>query len=144
MSDRVFLDTNVLVYAFDEAEPAKKARAIEILGTWEKGATPAISTQVLQEFYVSVVRKLKVPLSEEDAEAAVLRLCRLPVVQVDPAVVLGAIRTSRRLRLSFWDALVVQAALEAGCKRLLTEDLQDGLLIDGVLLVENPFVQRPR
>lgn len=139
MSDRVFVDTNVLVYAFDASEPAKKARALEILGAYSSRDTPTISTQILQEFYVSVVRKLKVPLSEEDAEAAVQRLCRLPVVQIDPAVVLAAIRTSRRMRLSFWDALVVQAALEGGCKRLLTEDLHHGTVVDGVLTIVNPF-----
>ena len=135
---RTFVDTNVLVYSMDVSVPEKRARALEVLGELT-GLPPTISTQVLQEFYV-VVRRLAVPMSEKAAEREVERLSRLPVVRPDPAMILAAIRLTRRLKLSFWDARIVQAALESGCTRLLTEDLQHGQLIDGRLRVENPFL----
>jgi len=136
MSGRAFLDTNVLVYLFDRDTPAKQRRAREVLET--EGGSAAVSTQVLQEFYVTVTRKLGQPLAEKDAEAAVRDLAALEVVPVDTPLVLAAIARSRADRLSLWDALVVESALRAGCRRLLTEDLQDGRLF-GRLRVENPF-----
>lgn len=139
MSDRVFLDTNVLVYAFDDSDPAKKNRALEILGQVGKQLQAVVSTQVLQEFYVVVLRKLKQALSEDEAEGAVQRFAKLPVVLIDKAMILSAIRTSRAHQLSLWDALIVQSAKESGCRKLLTEDLQHGQRI-GSLQVENPFL----
>ena len=138
MSDRVFLDTNVLVYAFDDSDPAKKNRSLEILGQIGKQVQAVVSTQVLQEFYVVVLRKLKQSLSEDEAEGAVQRFAKLPVVLIDKAMVLSAIRTSRTHQLSLWDALIVQSAIESGCRKLLTEDLQHGQRI-GPLQIENPF-----
>jgi predicted nucleic acid-binding protein len=93
----------------------------------------------LQEFYVSVTRKLASPLPPEVAEARVRDFSWLPLVQVDPSLIVAAIARSRRLGFSFWDALIVEAALRAGAGRLLTEDLQDGQEIGG-LRVENPFL----
>ncbi len=136
MSDRAFLDTNVLVYLFDRDTPAKQQRAREVLEA--EGGSAAVSTQVLQEFYVTVTRKLGQPLAEKDAEAAVRDLAALEVVPVDTPLVLAAIARSRGDRISLWDALVVESALHAGCRRLLTEDLQDGRLF-GRIRVENPF-----
>ena len=136
MSGRAFLDTNVLVYLFDRDTPAKQRRAREVLET--EGGSAAVSTQVLQEFYVTVTRKLGQPLAEKDAEAAVRDLAALEVVPVDTPLVLAAIARSRGDRISLWDALVVESALHAGCRRLLTEDLQDGRLF-GRIRVENPF-----
>lgn len=139
MSDRVFLDTNVLVYVFDHDTPVKRERAKRIL----EGATPGevlvTSTQVLQEFYVTVTRKLKRPVPDADALAAVRGFSQLSMVQIDSPMIHGAIEFSQQKRISFWDALIVQAALEAGCDRLLTEDLHTGCEI-GRLRIENPFV----
>ena len=132
-----FVDTNVLVYRFDEDEPAKRECASAILESAAAGDV-VISTQVLQEFYVVVTRKLARPVSSEDAEQIVRGFARLPIVQVDAALVLAAIGTSRRHKLSFWDALIVQAALAGGCTRLLTEDLRHGTRYES-LRVENPF-----
>lgn len=137
MTARSFIDTNVLVYCFDSDEPAKRERALAIMDGAE-GSDLVVSTQVLQEFYVTVVRKLANPLPEADAEQAVADLALLPVVRIDARMVLLAIATSRAHRLSLWDALVLHAAIEAGCTRLLTEDLQHGFELDGVR-VENPF-----
>lgn len=136
MSDRAFLDTNVLVYLFDQDSPEKKRRAREILSA--EAPQAVISTQVLQEFYVSVTRKLGRPLPEADAEAAVRDLAHLDVHTVDVEMVVSAVARSRKDRLSLWDSLVVETALRAGCRRLLTEDMQDGQVF-GVLRVENPF-----
>jgi predicted nucleic acid-binding protein len=137
MNDRAFVDTNVLVYCFDSGESAKRTRALELLEGGEDELV--ISTQVLQEFYVTVVRKLARPLSEADAEKALHELSALPTVTVDTALVLSAVALARSQKLSLWDALIVEAARAAGCVRLLTEDLQHGLQV-GDLVVVNPFL----
>jgi len=139
MSRRSFVDTNVLVYCFDAGEPAKRKRALAILeGDIDVGDL-VLSTQVLQEFYVTVTRKLKRPLAPQDALAAVQDLARLPVVQIDLAMVLASISDCQKHVLSLWDTLVLHAAITAGCERVLTEDLQHGFTF-GPLRVENPFL----
>jgi predicted nucleic acid-binding protein len=135
---RAFVDTNVLVYAYDHDEPTKQARAAEVLSELVQRGQAVISTQVLQEFYWVVTRKLSVPLAPSLAEEAVRELSDLPVVPVDRLLVLDAVRLCRERELSLWDALIVRAALAAGCARLLTEILQDGSAF-GPLRVENPF-----
>ncbi len=141
MIDRIFLDTNVLVYAFDDSSPEKKNRSLEILAQVGDKWQAVISTQVLQEFYVVVLRKLKRPLSENDAEGAVRRLAKLPVVLIDSPMICSAIKTSRENQISLWDALIVQSAIESGCRKLMTEDLQHGGQIAS-LQIENPFLRR--
>jgi len=135
---RTFLDTNVLVYLFDTSAPAKQATAQAILGAEDAEATLVISTQVLQEFYVTVTRKLAKPLSPEEAEEAVRNLAGLSVVEIDVALVLEAIGRSRKSKISLWDALIVESALADGCERLLSEDLQHGQEFRP-LRIENPF-----
>ncbi|MDS4040116.1 MAG: PIN domain-containing protein [Candidatus Competibacter sp.] len=137
-AERYFLDTNVLVYLFDGDAPARQTRAREIFQTYGATGQLVISTQVLQEFYVTVTRKLAKPLAPEVAYRAVQNLTTLLVCQVTPELVLSAIQRSLGLRLSFWDALIVQAALESGAATLWSEDLQHGQIIDG-LRIENPF-----
>jgi predicted nucleic acid-binding protein len=139
MNGRTFLDSNILVYLFDNDSKAKQGRARELLELEGAGENTVISTQVLQEFYVTVTRKLAKPLEPKPALAAVMALASLPVVQIYTDTVLSAIRRSQSDQLSFWDALIVQAALEGGCKRLFTEDLQHGRMIDE-LQIENPFL----
>ncbi len=136
---RSFLDTNVLIYLFDRDEPEKKARAQEVFGREIEADRAAVSTQVLQEFYINATRKLRSPLPPEIAEERVRDFSRLPLVQVDAPLILAAIARSRVLVLSFWDALIVEAALKGGADRLLTEDLQHWQVIEG-LRVENPFL----
>ncbi len=140
MAERSFIDTNVLVYRIDRDEPLKRAVAGRLLEEAQPGSL-VISTQVLQEFYAVSTRKLAQPLSEEAAATAVGHLSELPVVGTDAAFVHDAIHISRTAQLSIWDALIVQAALTAGCARILTEDLQEGALIQGVR-IENPFLRR--
>lgn len=135
---RSFFDTNVLVYLFDEDHPEKKRTAADLFREEVSKGTAAVSTQVLQEFFYTVTRKLGAPLTGEDAEVVVVELSTLPVVQVDVPMILAAIRRSRALRISFWDGLIVEGALASGADRLLTEDLHAGLEVDG-LTIENPF-----
>jgi predicted nucleic acid-binding protein len=139
MSDRLFVDTNVVVYLFDTDAPAKRQRAREIFETRGREGQLVLSTQVLQEFFVSVTRKLEHPLPVEEAEAAAKELATLDVVEVEVPMVLRAISLSRRHTLSLWDALIVEAARYRGCTRLLSEDMQDGRQF-GDLTIENPFV----
>ena len=136
---RSFFDTNVLVYLFDNSEPEKKARAQEVFEREAETGRAALSTQVLQEFYVNVTRKLRTPLPIEVAEERVRDFSGRPLVLVGAPLILAAIARSRRLGFSFWDALILEAALSAGADRLLTEDLQHGQVIEG-LTVENPFL----
>jgi predicted nucleic acid-binding protein len=137
MSGRTFVDTNVLVYAVDEAEPAKREIAGNVLTSGQHGEL-VLSAQVLSEFYVTVTRKLARCLSETEAAQGLDRLGRYPVVPADTALVRRAVEISRSSQISYWDGLVVAAAARAGCERLLTEDLNDGQEINSVR-VENPF-----
>ena len=138
MSGRSFVDTNVFVYLFDRDSPAKQSAARQILQTEGLQGRIVLSTQVLQEFYVSVTRKLGQPLSESDGAEAAHDLCAFDVVEVDKEMVLRSMTLSRAERLSFWDALIVEAAQIRRCDRLLTEDLQDGRRL-GSLSITNPF-----
>ena len=137
MTEPVFVDTNVWVYAVDAADPAKRERALEAVGP-APGRTLVVSTQVLTEFYAVVTRKLAVPVPAQDAQAMVAQLSALPVVAVDVSLVAAAIAGSREWRVSIWDALILRAAEVAGCRLVLSEDLADGRTY-GSVVVENPF-----
>lgn len=135
MSARTFLDTNVLVYAVDEADPGKRKSARALLTDADR---VVISAQVLNEFYVTVTRKLTPAVPPEIAADMVRKLARLPCVSIDAELVRSALRAGQRWQLSHWDSLVIEAARHAGCSRVLTEDLADGATYDG-LTIENPF-----
>ena len=138
MASRTFFDTNVLVYLFDADSPVKQSKARDALqGALERGPV-VISTQVLQEFFVTVTRKLAHPLPGPAAEAALRSLMKLSVVQVDPELVLAAAVSSRRDRISFWDALILATASAAGCEEVLSEDLQHGRSF-GRVRIADPF-----
>lgn len=137
MTEPIFVDTNVWVYAVDAAEPAKRMRALEATAP-APGRDLVISTQVLTEFYAVVTRKLAVPVSVDDADAMVRQLSVLPVVAIDSSLVVSAIAGSREWQISIWDALILRAAEVAGCRRVLSEDLADGTTY-GSVVVENPF-----
>lgn len=135
-AERTFVDTNVLVYLFDDAEPKKQKRARTRLENEESEIF--VSTQVLQELYVALT-KGRDPIATPDmAGRAVRDAAGYSVVQVDTALVFSSIESCRKHRISFWDALIVGAAAQAECEVLLSEDLNDGQVIDGVR-VENPF-----
>ncbi len=136
MPGRAFVDTNVLVYAVDDADPRKRDAARDVLG--RPDAELMISAQVLSEFYVVVTRRLATPMSERDAAAAVDELARIPTVVTDAELVRDGIALAREARLSFWDGLIVAAARASGCECVITEDLAAGATIGGVR-VESPF-----
>lgn len=138
MSGRAFFDTNVLAYLFDEDSPAKQARARGLFHQHARAGHIVLSPQVLQEFYVTVTRKLARPLSQDAALAAVTHLTAFSLVPVDGGTILRAVRLHQDAVLSFWDALIVQAALEGSCKTLFSEDMQHGRRF-GDLEIVNPF-----
>ena len=138
MTDRSFFDTNILVYADDKAAPAKQRRSIELVTQHRRARTGVLSLQVLQEYFVTVTRKLQVEATI--ARRKVELLAELDVFVPDVDDVLAAIDVHRLHGFSFWNALVLRAAKEAACTVLYTEDLQAGRSIDGVKIV-NPFLR---
>ena len=129
-----FLDSNILLYTRDSAEPEKKAIAARLMRSL--GPDAVISTQVLQEFYSVGTRKLK--LAPFAAREAVLTFSDMEVVTIRPRHVLLGMDYSISHQLNFWDALIVAAAESAGCVRIYTEDFNDGQEIRGIR-IENPF-----
>jgi predicted nucleic acid-binding protein len=135
---KVFFDSNILVYLFEGGSPAKQARAREILERHTRAGETLLSTQVLQEFYVAVTRKLATPLPPDVALEALRELAIMPVVRVDTPLILSAAKFARDRQLSFWDALIVQAAIEGGATLLYSEDMQHGQQFGGVT-IHNPL-----
>ncbi len=138
MTGSTFVDTSVLVYAHDTSSPAKNHVARQLVeDLWESRAG-VVSTQVLQEFYVNVRRKVERPLPVAEARRLVADYLRWEVVANNGDAILEAIELEERFRLSFWDAMIVRAALTAGAETLLSEDLSHGQTYGGVRVV-NPF-----
>jgi predicted nucleic acid-binding protein len=133
--DVLFLDTNVLVYLFDQDEPRKQAIARTLL---RDSSDVRLSTQVLAEFYVTVTRKLARPLAPEMALDAVQAFRAFSVAVPTADRILDAARRSIAAKISFWDGLIVETALAEGADCLVSEDLHDGWRIEG-LRVWNPF-----
>jgi predicted nucleic acid-binding protein len=134
----VFVDTNVLVYAHDASETARQPAAQAVLAELWRSRSGAISTQVLQEFYVVATRKFDPPMSRREARDLVDAYSNWQLVQIDVPLILASSQLEERHTLSFWDALIVEAARRAGATRLITEDLQTGRRIAGVL-IDDPF-----
>jgi predicted nucleic acid-binding protein len=137
MSARSFFDTNILVYADDKSAPRKQRRAIELVAEHRRERTGVVSLQVLQEYFVTVTKKFAV-------EAAIARrkvelLSEFDVSAPGVNDILAAIDLHRLHGFSFWDALILRSAKEAGCRILFSEDFQARREIDGLVVV-NPFV----
>ena len=135
---KVFLDTNILVYSVDGNEPAKRDRARSLIRDLCDESRAALSTQVLQEFYVVATTKLTIPSAA--ARVMLQAFAQFEVVIIDPALIHEAANFSHLHQLSFWDALIVASAARANCGSLWTEDLNAGQSIGGVR-VENPLAQ---
>ncbi len=133
-----FVDTNVLVYAVSDDEPEKQRRAREIVSRGFAEGCYAISTQVMLELYVNVTKKARIGLPPAEAFEYVRALSQWPVIEMTPELVLAALSLSERSMISPWDAAILEAARQAGCPRVLTEDLAEGQSYVGVT-VENPF-----
>ena len=136
MRARTFFDTNVLVYADDKAAPAKQRRALDLIAEHRRTKTGVVSLQVLQEYFVTVTRKLH--LDPRIARRKVELIAEFDIAFPEVADILAAIDLHRLHGVSFWDALVLRAAKQAGCSILLSEDMQGNREIDGVQIV-NPF-----
>jgi predicted nucleic acid-binding protein len=133
-----FVDANILVYAFDASAKAKQAAAKALIERlWDSG-TGCLSIQVLQEFFVTVTRKVAKPLTVEEAADRIREFSAWKVFAPSADDVLAAIALQQQANLSFWDAMIVRAAAETQCDVLWTEDLNDGQVIRGVR-IRNPF-----
>ena len=134
----VFFDTNVLVYVHDQRYPYKREVARGLYAKHLYRGSIALSTQILQEFFVTITRKTN-QVSAREAKTLVSHLAGLNVVSIGPVHVLSAIDVHGRHQLSFWDSLIIVAAKSARAELVLSEDLSHGQIYDGVR-VENPFV----
>ena len=137
-----FVDTNVLVSARDASEPEKQQQAQAWMNHLWATRTGRTSVQVLNEYYVTVTRKLSPGLDLATARADVVDLGAWKPAAVDEATIAAAFELEDRFSLSWWDGLVVAQAISLRCDRLLTEDLQEGQRFDGVT-VTNPFLHTP-
>jgi predicted nucleic acid-binding protein len=138
MSHLTFVDTNVLAYAHDSSEVRRQPVAVALLDDLWQAHEGMLSTQVLSEFYVVATRKFSPRMSRRDARTLVDSYAAWPVVQVDTTLIVAASALEERHQLSFWDALIIEAARRGGATRLVSEDLQHGRRIAG-LVIENPF-----
>lgn len=140
MTVRCFVDSNVFVYADDRSAGTKRDRARELIREVMGAKTGVLSLQILQEYFAVATQKLRI--SPAAARRRVELLSRLDMVILGVEDVLAAIDLHRLHGFSIWDALVIRAALNAGCRILYSEDLQEGRRIDGLEVV-NPFRSRP-
>jgi predicted nucleic acid-binding protein len=133
-----FVDTNVLVYAFDKSGSPKKRAAERLMNELMEEDRLRVSTQILQELFVTLTRKVSQRCSIAEALTVLENLTAWPLVVVDYAAIRAAVGLADEAKLSFWDALVVVAAARSGAAVLYTEDLNDGQEILGVR-IKNPF-----
>jgi predicted nucleic acid-binding protein len=131
-----FLDTNILLYAYDLDAPEKRAVAMEYLnGAWTKPGSVAVSVQVLQEFYVNFTRK---GYPDKEARLLINDFCQWPVIDNSLTLFGHGLRIREQSGISLWDAMIIAAAVASGAKELLTEDLNHGQIYANVRAV-NPF-----
>ncbi len=133
-----FLDSNILIYAFDTLEPVKRARSRALIERLP-AEDIVLSTQVVNEFYFAVTRKLRRPVPAVAAEEAVRGFSGFRVLPLDYKLSMSAMELVRKHQLSIWDALIIESALQGRCRTLFSEDFQDGRKY-GTLKVQNPFV----
>jgi predicted nucleic acid-binding protein len=139
MTDKVFVDTNILVYAHDLDAGNKHDQAAEIVSQVWESRNGVLSTQVLQEFYVTLTRKVSSTLSKLEARKLVQKYSHWHLVLNDHSIILQASEIEESNNISFWDALIVSAAYSQNVPTILTEDLNHGQIIEGIF-IENPFI----
>ncbi len=139
MSAKYFIDTNIFVYSFDSSQPFKKERAMSLIQDSLKTGMGIISTQVIQEFLNVATQKFAIRMKIEDARQY-LRLVMNPLCQVYPDLALyeSCLELQAETRYSFYDSLILAAAIDGGCDTLYSEDLQDGQEVRGVKII-NPY-----
>ena len=138
-SSAFLVDTNVLVYAYDPSDPAKYQRAIAVVDELSAHGTGALSAQVLGEFFVTVTRKIPLPLTLAEAETTLTNYARTwTIYPLTDMVVLEAVRGVQRHQMSYWDSLIWATAKLNGIANVLSEDFRDGALVEGVRFL-NPL-----
>jgi predicted nucleic acid-binding protein len=139
MKDKVFLDTNILIYAHDMDAGVKHDAARSIVEKIWDDEAGIISTQVIQEFYVNVIRKMPKPISPVQARGIIINYFSWQVEAIEPHTILSASEIEEKYILSFWDSLIIATASQAEANKILTEDMNHGQIIEGIL-IENPFL----
>jgi predicted nucleic acid-binding protein len=139
MSAKYFIDTNIFVYSFDHKNPEKKERSRRMIERALETGDGMISTQVIQEFLNVATQKFAVPMKPDDS-LAYLRIVLNPLCQVYPNLALyeTCLEVQAETRYSFFDSLILAAAIQGGCSYLYSEDLQEGQVVRGVAIA-NPF-----
>lgn len=137
----VFVDTNILVYAYDTSAGDKYVRAAAIIKDLWKSGRGIISTQVLQEFFATVTRKIAKPLDSSAAKQIVKDYLAWKTIVVNGEIILEAIDILTDHKYSYWDSVIIASAIEAGASKLISEDLSDRQKIKS-LTIENPFLDR--
>src|SRR4029077_17140256 len=140
MSARFFLDTNIFAYSFDTKAPAKAKRATRLIRQAVDTGEGIVTYQVVQEFFNVAFRRFPQPMNVAEAEQYLITVFRpLLAIHSSPALYVEALRVTGKYRLSWYDSLIVAAALQAQCSTLYSEDLQHGRELEG-LRIENPFL----
>ena len=140
MNDSAFLDTNILVYAYDQHDPVKQNKAQELITTGIEQENLVLSVQVLGEFFNVVTRRIPQPVTSDEAREIITSISILPVQEIDLAMVNRAIDIQKKYQIAYWDALIISAAERSGCKLILSEDLSDGQTYHDIF-VRNPFTE---
>lgn len=139
MGGKAFVDTNILIYAHDRADSTKNQRAVALIKELWTERNGVLSTQVLQEFAANLQRRLTLSLSRAEIRRRIVYFLDWEIIVNGGNAVLRGLEVQERFQLSFWDAMIVQAAESAGCEVLYSEDLSHGQEYGGVLVV-NPFL----
>ena len=140
MRYRAFFDTNILAYEFDNSAIQKQKVSRELLDNWRPSGFFVISTQVLQEFFVVLTKKFRPSFPYKKAQQLIKMYSQYNVYTNSPDTILKAVELSEHNRLSFWDSLILAAAIESGCRILFTEDMNHGQQIENIKIV-NPFIE---
>ena len=136
--DKIFIDTNIMIYAYDVSAVEKHQIASHILSDLWNSGLGVLSTQVLQEFFVNIAQKIQKPIDKKLAKEIVRDFLRWQVVVNNGDSILDAIDICDKYRYSFWDSMIIEAAIKGGAVFLMSEDLQHGQVISGVT-IRNPF-----
>lgn len=138
LDDKTFIDTNIIIYAYDVSAGKKHQTAGDILADLWNSGRGIISTQVLQEFFVNVVQKIPKPMNRQKAREVVKDFLKWHVVVNTGDSIIEAIDISIKYGYTFCDSLIIEAAIAGGASVLISEDLQDGQVISGIT-IKNPF-----
>lgn len=136
--DKVFVDTNVIVYAYDRDAGEKHGVAADIMKDLWRSGLGTISTQILQEFFVTLTKKISAPMDISVVRETIRRLSKWDVLLIDVDTIIRATELQERYKYSFWDSLIIASAIAGGARTILSEDLADGQTIQGIT-IKNPF-----